>query len=85
MSNTITIEIDGFVNQGYPDHPFGFLYFTDGTRIGYAPGTRDSDEDGLFDIRQPYLTDREGLMPQSQHWELARSWSRKQKEEKGWG
>lgn len=43
-----------------PEHPCGFINFTDGLRIGFAPGVRQADEDGLFNCNQPYLVgDRE--------------------------
>jgi hypothetical protein len=52
---TDKIEVDEFDNRGTEEHPFGFIYFNDGMRIGYSPGARGTNEDGLFNCQQPYL------------------------------
>ncbi len=68
------IEVTGFENRGTAEHPFGFIEFSDGMRIGYAPGTRQANEDGLFNADQAYLLrDKEisGL-----HVRLATAWVR---------
>lgn len=84
--NTTDIEIDGFDNRGMEDYPFGFLDFTDGTRIGFAGfgDIRGADEDGLFHARQPYLTGLGGKEPGARHWELARDWSREFRKGREW-
>lgn len=77
-TKTATVEIDGFDNRGTEHYPFGFLDFTDGTRIGFS-GFGDiegADEDGLFEAQQPYLTGAAGRKPKAAHCELARAWSR---------
>lgn len=69
-------KIDGFDNRGTQDYPFGFIDFTDGTRIGYAPGTDGADADGLFSAQQPFLVALEGREPKAAHFTLARDWAR---------
>jgi hypothetical protein len=49
------IAVEGFRNRGTEEHPFGFIEFNDGMRIGYSPGARGTNEDGLFNCQQPYL------------------------------
>jgi len=71
------LKIDGFDSRGTAEYPFGYIDFTDGTRIGYAPGTRGADVDGLFAAQQPYLTQRTGREPGAAHYTLAREWARK--------
>lgn len=50
------IEVDGYDSRGGAEQPFGYIDFTDGMRIGYAPDTDVDDvrEDGLFICRQAY-------------------------------
>lgn len=55
------IEVTGFDNRGTRQHPHGFIEFSDGMRIGYAPGTRQADADGLFNCQQPHLLRDEEL------------------------
>lgn len=69
------LKIDGFTNRGDDEYPFGFIDFTDGTRIGYAPGTDGADRDGLFRAQQPFTTALEGRQPTAAHFALARDWA----------
>lgn len=68
-------EILGFDNRGDSEKPYGFIVFTDDLRIGYAPGTRDADEDGLFDAQQPYAIAITPRRPSPRHYTVARDWA----------
>ena len=35
----MTLAIEGHDNRGTADCPFGYVYFTDGSRLSFAPGT----------------------------------------------
>jgi hypothetical protein len=61
------VEVTEFHNRGTAEHPFGFIYFTDGMRIGYSPGARGTNEDGLFNCQQPYLLEKMGLELRAAH------------------
>jgi hypothetical protein len=61
------IEVTEFDNRGTEDHSFGFLYFNDGMRIGYSPGSRGANEDGLFNCQQPYDIEKQGLELRAAH------------------
>lgn len=67
------IEVDGFADRS-GDLEYGFIEFKDGTRIGYAPGTRQADQDGLFEAQQPYLVAKEGREPKQAHYTAARKY-----------
>lgn len=69
------LKIDGFINRGDDEYPFGFIDFTDGTRIGYAPGANGADIDGLFHAQQPFTVAKEGREPTDVHFALARDWA----------
>jgi len=69
-------EIDGFDNRGSATHPFGFIVFTDGLRVGYAPNTDGSDEDGLFDAQQPYSLAIRNKRVTPTHNSVARTWAK---------
>lgn len=62
MSELKISEFDNRNPDGKPDEAFGYLCFSDGLRIGYAPGARGVDDWGLFIPEQPY---------KSRHLELA--------------
>jgi hypothetical protein len=65
MTETAEITVDGFYNRGSDEHPYGYIDFTDGLRIGFAPGTRDANEWGLFiPDEQPYICRGRELTPQ---------------------
>jgi hypothetical protein len=34
------LKVTGVDNRGDDKHPFGYIYFSDGSRIGWAPGAR---------------------------------------------
>jgi hypothetical protein len=69
-------EITDFINRGTEEHPFGFIEFTDGLRIGYAPGARGADEDGLFNAQQPFLAEKAGAEIRASHVTAAREYVR---------
>jgi hypothetical protein len=74
MANLDKPVVTGFNNRGTPDHPFGFIEFNDGMRIGYSPGARGTNPDGLFDPEQSYnLRD---LDLRAAHWTAATRWVR---------
>lgn len=75
-TKTPALAVEGFDSRGTLDAPFGYIEFSDGLRIGYAPGTRQANEDGLFDAEQPYLAQKEGREPGPRHWLLATAWVR---------
>lgn len=31
------VKVESYDNRGTPTEPFGFVYFSDGTRVGYTP------------------------------------------------
>lgn len=65
---TTKIEVDGYDDRsGDPKVPFGFIDFTDGMRLGYSPGARGSNEDGLFNCNQPYSIQKRGLELRAAH------------------
>jgi hypothetical protein len=67
------IQVESFNSRSNDNvHPFGYLYFTDGLRIGYAPLTDGVDEWGLFIPDQPYLLRGEELT--ERHVKAARTW-----------
>lgn len=68
---TTKLEVEGFRNRGTAERPYGFITFTDGMRIGYAPGTKGSNEIGLFNAKQPYLLEKEGAELRARHIALA--------------
>lgn len=72
---TTKIEVDGYDSRS-PDFkvPFGYIYFTDGMRIGYSPGARQSVVDGLFICDQPYLIKKKGLELRAAHVSAARKY-----------
>lgn len=42
--------VESHDNRGTEEHPFGYVYFVDGNRLGYAPGSRGTTgEFGLFE------------------------------------
>jgi hypothetical protein len=43
------LKITSFENRGSMEVPYGWLYFNDGTRMGYHPGGRQADADGLYE------------------------------------
>lgn len=47
------VEVTDFENRGTKEHPYGFINFDDGMRIGYSPGSNGTNEDGLFNCQQP--------------------------------
>lgn len=61
------VEVESFENRGTAEHPFGFIYFTDGMRIGYSPGAHGTNEDGLFNCKQSYLREKEGAELRAAH------------------
>ena len=48
----------------------GFIYLSDGLRVGYAVGVKGVDEDGLFLAKQAY---GELRVPGARHMEAARA------------
>lgn len=70
------IEVTGFENRGTVEHPFGFIEFTDGLRIGYAPGADGPDRDGLFNPQQPFLAEKAGAEIRASHVTAARKFVR---------
>jgi hypothetical protein len=68
----IEIKIIGFSNRGTEECPFGYIDFTDGLRIGYAPDAEGVDEYGLFNPNQPYAVQPRELSPQ--HIKAAQEW-----------
>jgi hypothetical protein len=74
--HTNKVTIDGFDNRGTLEYPFGFIVFTDGLRVGYAPNTRGADEDGLFDAHQPYTVRLTPRRPSPTHYAVARTWAK---------
>jgi hypothetical protein len=71
MTKTAKLEVDYFENQDTKEVPFGFIYFTDGMRIGYSPGAEGTNEIGLFNAKQPYLLEKEGAELRARHIALA--------------
>lgn len=69
-------EVESFHNRGLREAPYGFIYFTDGLRIGYSPGSRGTDPDGLFNPQQPYLIQKAGLELRQAHWSAAQKYVR---------
>jgi hypothetical protein len=63
------VEVSGFDARGPLEDPkaFGFIEFNDGMRIGYSPGSRGTNEDGLFNCQQPYLIEKQGLELRAAH------------------
>jgi len=70
------LKVAGFDDRSGGTLEHGYIDFTDGLRIGYAPGTRQADELGLFDADQPYLEAQKGKEPGPRHWLLASEWAR---------
>jgi hypothetical protein len=66
------IEISGFENFGEEGFPCGYITFTDGMRIGYGPGTRQANKDGLFEPNQAFAMRNRSLSPS--HWLIAQKW-----------
>jgi hypothetical protein len=74
MAETAEITVDGFYNRGSDDHPYGYIDFTDGLRIGFAPETRDANGWGLFiPDQQPYPYNVQGQELTQQHVYAARA------------
>ncbi len=43
------LKVEYFENRGSEDTPFGYVYFNDETRLGYAPGVEENQSThGLF-------------------------------------
>jgi hypothetical protein len=73
-TSTTKLKVDGFDSRMGGET--GYIDFSDGTRIGYAPGTRQANVDGLFHCQQPYNTQKAGLEPGPRHWLLASAYVR---------
>lgn len=67
MTRVQKVEVTGFSNRGTKERPFGFIEFSDGMRIGYSPGSRGTNEDGLFNCQQTYLMEKQGLELRATH------------------
>ena len=49
LSDMARLKVESHENRGTVEQPFGFVYFTDDSRVGYAPGIKETEEsDGLF-------------------------------------
>jgi hypothetical protein len=75
------IEVTDFENRGTAEHPFGFINFNDGLRIGYAPMAKGPNEDGLFEPDQPYSL--RGVELSARHWLIATEWAREHLKKEG--
>jgi hypothetical protein len=62
------IEVSGFDNRGDNEFPFGFVYFTDGSRVGFAVTALTPDRCLLWNEQGGYWT-KSGL----QHLNAARA------------
>lgn len=71
MSKTKVTE---FVNRGSESEPHGYIYFSDGLRIAYAPGTQGADYDGLLELDQSPSLFAASLTPG--HRAIASAWVR---------
>lgn len=68
------IKIDGFYNRSGDDsNPFGYIDFTDGMRVAYAPGARGTDHWGLSEVTEQAFLMRSQALTQG-HVDVARSW-----------
>lgn len=62
-----TLAITHHENRGTPDCPYGFVYFNDGSRLGYADVAENKADKGLFATR-PGVWDTAGS---SEHFKMA--------------
>ncbi len=66
------LTVTGVHNRGTMEVPYGFIYFSDDTRLGFAPGqagtmnVRSKEWHGLFDSNWDGTTER--------HFELAKEY-----------
>lgn len=68
------VKVAAFNNRGTKETPFGFIEFTDGMRIGYAPSADGPNKDGLFEPEQAYAL--RGVDLTTRHWAVATAWVR---------
>ena len=71
MSDTTELTVLHFNDRsgGSKEHPYGFIVFSDETRVVYAPTTNDVDDHGVMaDCQQPYGINK---APGARHVKLA--------------
>jgi hypothetical protein len=58
MTSVKAVDYD---NRGTREHPFGYVYFNDGTRLGFAPSAKVRDPHPLAGKFNLFITNWGGL------------------------